>query len=134
MKHEFALFNGENVLVVDDNQINLIVAGKFLSKWNLNIDQAENGLEALEKFKQKKFALVLMDLQMPEMDGRTATIKIREYERDNGLNPTPIFALTASALSEQVEEINKIGMNDFITKPFNPIELNIKIQKALGRI
>ncbi len=134
VKHEFALFNGENVLVVDDNQINLIVAGKFLSKWNLNIDQAENGLEALEKFKQKKFALVLMDLQMPEMDGRTATIKIREYERDNGLNPTPIFALTASALSEQVEEINKIGMNDFITKPFNPIELNIKIQKALGRI
>lgn len=134
VKHEFVLFNGENVLIVDDNQINLIVAGKFLSKWNLTIDQAENGLEAFEKFKQKKYALVLMDLQMPEMDGRTATLKIREYERDNGLNPTPVFALTASALSEQSEELNKIGMNDFITKPFNPIELNIKIQKAFGRI
>ncbi len=129
--HQFVEFNGENVLVVDDNQVNLIVAGKFLSKWNLNVDQAENGLEALEKFKQKKYALVLMDLQMPEMDGRTATMKIREFERENGMSPTPIFALTASALTDQVEELDKVGINDFITKPFNPIELNIKIQKAI---
>ena len=128
---DYITFNGENVLVVDDNQVNLIVASKFLSKWNLHTDTAENGLEALEKFKQKKYALVLMDLQMPEMDGRTATKKIREYERENGLQPTPIYALTASALSDHCEQLHEVGIDDFITKPFNPSELNIKIQKVL---
>lgn len=131
VRHEFILFHNEDVLVVDDNQVNLIVATKFLNKWNLRVDTAENGLEALEKFKAKKYALVLMDLQMPEMDGRTATQKIRNYERENQLKPTPIFALTASALSDQTEELAQIGIDDFITKPFNPIELNIKIQKVI---
>ncbi|MGC8865459.1 MAG: ATP-binding protein [Bacteroidales bacterium] len=131
VSHEYTMYNGEDVLVVDDNQVNLIVASKFLTKWNLKVETAENGLEALQKFKGKKYALVLMDLQMPEMDGRIATQKIRKYEQENRLVRTPIFALTASALSDQVMELADIGIDDFITKPFNPIELNIKIQKVI---
>lgn len=129
--HEFILFNGEDVLVVDDNQVNLIVATKFLTKWNLHVDTAETGLEAVAKFREKRYALVLMDLQMPEMDGRTATQKIREFEREYQLKPTPIFALTASALTDQAKDLSQLGIDDFITKPFNPIELNIKIQKVI---
>jgi len=117
VKHEFALFNGENVLVVDDNQINLIVAGKFLSKWNLNIDQAENGLEALEKFKQKKFALVLMDLQMPEMDGFTVATFIKKNRKTSHI---PIIFISAVFVSEEfIKRGYKTGAIDYLAKPID---------------
>jgi len=128
---EFAIFNREPVLVVDDNQINLIVARKFLTKWNLEVDTAENGKIASEMTLQKRYSLILMDLQMPEMDGEAATQTIRKSEKERGLSPVPIFALTASALIETQTRLFAAGMNDYITKPFNPNELNYKISRIL---
>lgn len=128
---EFKTFNGEKVLVVDDNQINLIVARKFLSKWNLQVDTAENGAEAYELARSLDYEMILMDIQMPEMDGYTASRAIRQYEAQVGRRPIPIIALTASALLDVREKIYASGMNDFVTKPFNPKELNYKIGKIL---
>jgi signal transduction histidine kinase/CheY-like chemotaxis protein/streptogramin lyase len=129
----FETFENESVLIVDDNQINLIVAKKFLTKWNLQIDTAENGLIALEQSQRKNYSLILMDLQMPELDGYQTTKRIREREKAEGLTPIPIIALTASALMEVKNNIKAIGMDDFITKPFNPNELNFKISKYLKK-
>ena len=128
---DFTMFSGQEVLVVDDNQVNLIVARKFLNNWNLKADTAENGIMAYEKAMNKQYFLILMDLQMPEMDGREATEAIRRYEETHGLQPVPIFALTASAMVENQQQLYEAGMNDFITKPFNPSELNYKIAKLL---
>lgn len=127
----FRQFNHERILVVDDNQINLIVARKFLTKWDLQVDTAENGVEAYELARSNQYRMILMDIQMPEMDGYTASKAIRQYETQIGRPLTPIVALTASALLDVKEKIISSGMNDFITKPFNPKELNYKIGKIL---
>lgn len=130
---EFMIFNQEKVLLVDDNQINLIVARKFLTKWNLDVDTAENGVEAFNKATQNEYRLIFMDIQMPEMDGATATRKIREYEHTHNKPKTPIIALTASALMEVKNRLIKEGMNDFVTKPFNPTELNYKVSRYINQ-
>lgn len=111
-----------NILLVEDNKINLKVATKFIEKWGFKVETAENGLIALDKIKNKVFDIVLMDLQMPEMDGYTATEIIR-----NTNSNIPIIALTASATTEDIEKTKKIGFNDFIVKPFNPDDLYSKI-------
>ena len=101
------------ILVVEDNKVNIMVLTKFLDKWKLNYDIAENGLIALEKFEVNKYNLILMDLQMPEMDGFTATQEIRK----NDLS-IPIIALTANSMSEEKEKCLSSGFNEYITKPF----------------
>ncbi|MEK7431609.1 MAG: PAS domain-containing protein [Cyanobacteriota bacterium] len=111
-----------DILLVEDNKINIIVAKKFLQKWGFIVDVAENGLISLEKLTQKKFDLILMDLQMPEMDGYTATEIIRRDDKK-----IPILALTASSTLEDMERAKKTGFNDFIVKPFNPDDLYNKI-------
>lgn len=130
---EIAQFNGESILIVDDNPINLLVAEKFLVKWNLQIETAENGLEALEKIKKNQYAIVLMDLQMPELDGYSATREIRKREAQFNLPHLPVIALTASALLEVQEAIREAGLDDFVTKPFNPLELNNKLKQFLDK-
>ncbi|MCE1168241.1 MAG: ATP-binding protein [Sphingobacteriia bacterium] len=128
---EVARFNGESILIVDDNPINLLVAEKFLVKWNLRIDTAENGLEALEMITNNQYSIVLMDLQMPELDGYSATREIRRREAQMNLPHLPVIALTASALLEVQEAIREAGLDDFVTKPFNPLELNNKLKQFL---
>jgi len=113
---------GIKILLVEDNKINIRVASDFLSKWGAVITTASNGVEALKKINDHSFDVVLMDLQMPEMDGFEATTRIRELNID-----TPIIALTASALLDIKDKVTAIGMNDFITKPFNPDELYKKL-------
>jgi signal transduction histidine kinase/CheY-like chemotaxis protein len=114
--------SGKRVLLVEDNRMNIMVAEKFLKKWNLEVDIAMNGLEGVNCAKSHEYDLVLMDLQMPIMDGYTASKSIREF------NPSiPIIALTASALLKVQQEVKAAGMNDFITKPFDPEELKKKL-------
>lgn len=124
----FSSLKGTRVLLAEDNRVNIRVAQKFLNKWDIEVDTAENGKIALEKARQNNYSVVLMDLQMPEMDGLEATRQIRNL--DDSLHSTvPIIALTASALMETKRDVYAAGMNDFITKPFNPAELYRKLKK-----
>lgn len=122
-------FKGKQVLLVEDNEMNLIVAIKFLKKWGLGVHEARNGIEALEILNKSDFDLVLMDLQMPGMDGYEATRQIRSGPVKH--RNIPVIALTASIMNDVQEMIYRSGMNDLIMKPFNPGELYSKIAKYL---
>ena len=120
---------GLKILLVEDNPINQFVAGKFLSKWKCDVTIAENGHEAWEKVQADEFDIILMDLQMPGKNGFEATREIRNS--DKVYKDIPIIALTATALLEEKNRALKAGMNDFVTKPFNPKELYEKILKNM---
>ncbi|MFM2224611.1 MAG: hypothetical protein RJA07_813 [Bacteroidota bacterium] len=116
---------GKHILVVEDNAFNQLVAVKFLEKWQAIVDVADNGLIALKKIEQKKYDLILMDIQMPEMNGIEATHIIRTNKNEQIKN-IPIIAFTAAADTDKEKMIAE-GMNDSISKPFNPTELFNKI-------
>jgi len=116
------VIEGKKILLVEDNQMNIMVAEKFLKKWNLESEVAHNGAEAVAKAEHNMYDLILMDLQMPIMDGYQATKLIRRFDEK-----TPIIALTASALLKVRQEVIAAGMNDYVTKPFDPGELKRKI-------
>lgn len=114
-----------SVLLVEDNLINQKIIQLSLKKIVKTIDVANNGKEALDKFGSNKYDLILMDIQMPVMDGIVATRKIREIESSAG-SFTPIIAITANALSGDKEVCIAAGMNDYIAKPF---QIEVLIQK-----
>jgi len=114
-----------NLLLVEDNLINQKIVVLSLKNLVNNIDIANNGKEALDKFGSIKYDIILMDIQMPIMDGITATKKIREVET-NTHSHTPIIAITANALSGDKEICLAAGMNDYISKPF---QIDILVQK-----
>lgn len=107
-----------SILLVEDNEVNILVARTFLQKWGAIIDVAQNGQEALDKLDVNKHRLVLMDMHMPIMDGYEATRQIRA----KGIT-LPIIALTASLPKEVVERVRDTGINDIVVKPFVPKEL-----------
>lgn len=121
--------DGLEVLLVEDVEFNVFVAELMLQNWNAKVSKAENGKVALEMVKAKQFGLILMDIQMPVMDGYTSCRLIREFDKK-----TPIIALTASLTIDIQEKAYLAGMNGFVTKPFNPTELysiiRSKSQKA----
>ena len=112
------------VLLVEDNDINRLYAKSILKKWQCFIDEAENGLVAIEKIKNNYFDVILMDVQMPVMDGFEATKAIRMMEQSANL---PIIALTANATAKDVEKCIAAGMNDYLPKPFTPEDLYQKL-------
>jgi signal transduction histidine kinase/CheY-like chemotaxis protein len=112
------------ILLVEDNKTNVLVLTLFLKKWNIAYEIAENGVEALSCFQNESFNLILMDMQMPVMDGFEATEEIRKINTS-----IPIIALTASATSHEKERAKIAGVNDYITKPFDPKHLLRVIQK-----
>ncbi len=109
-------FSGESVLLVEDNPINQELANDLLSSAGLTVTVANNGAEALEWLDKARFACVLMDVQMPEMDGLEATRRIRLDPRFKDL---PVITMTAGAMAEEREETVQAGMNDYITKPID---------------
>ncbi|UPZ17888.1 PAS domain-containing hybrid sensor histidine kinase/response regulator [Flavobacterium humidisoli] len=111
--------SGLNVLLVEDNGINRMVANNSLRHFNCLVTEAVNGIEAIEILKTKSFDVILMDLQMPEMDGIEATKKIR---KDLKLQ-TPIIAFTANAFKSEIDKCKKAGMDDYITKPYEEFDL-----------
>ncbi|MFL5764064.1 MAG: response regulator [Bacteroidia bacterium] len=117
---------GLNILLVEDNLLNQILAKKVLTDWNWNVELAENGLIALEKLRAQDFDVILMDIQLPEMDGYEATRQIRSTFRDPK-SLTPIIAMTAHAMSGEAEKCHKAGMDDYISKPFDPKVLYSKV-------
>jgi signal transduction histidine kinase/ActR/RegA family two-component response regulator len=110
---------GLRVLVAEDNFVNQKVIRRTLEKWGIEVQIANHGREALEWLSREPFHLVLMDCQMPEMDGYEATRRIRAYEQPRGLH-MPIIALTANALEGDREKCLECGMDDYLTKPVNP--------------
>ena len=114
------------VLVAEDNLVNQKVMQSFLKRWKVECVIVSNGREVLEELKTKEFDLILMDLEMPVMDGYEATSIIRKME-NSSKRDIPIIALTAAALNEVKEKVYSIGMTDFVTKPFNPVELRRKL-------
>jgi signal transduction histidine kinase len=130
VQRTFRSLKGLRVLVVEDNVINQKIVMKFLTKWDVATDVADNGKIAVDKVKQNRYDVVLMDLHMPEMNGYDATRIIREQD-DDYFRKVPIIALTASAMLEDRERIYQFGMSGFIIKPFNPTELYWKISPFL---
>ncbi len=114
-----------SVLLVEDNDINRLYASNILKIWDCKIEIAENGYVAVEKIKNENYDLVLMDIQMPVMDGFEATKSIRAGAYPK--NQIPIIALTANATRKDIEECLASGMNDCLPKPFTPEDLYNKI-------
>ena len=120
-------FTDKKVLLVDDNLINIMVGKQILEKAKLNVDVANDGLVAVNKVKKNEYDVVLMDIQMPIMDGYTASLEIRKFNIS-----LPIFALSGAVFMEVKDKINESGMNGFIYKPFDPEDLLDKIEEAIN--
>lgn len=118
---------GLNVLLAEDNVVNQKLMHRFLERWGVDMKIVENGQKAVEAIESGDFDVILMDLQMPEMDGYEASNHIRNLEDPRKRN-IPIIALTAAALNEVRDKVYTSGMNDFVTKPFNPAELVQKLR------
>ena len=111
------------ILLVEDNEKNRLIIKAFLNNTPYKIDIAENGVVGVKKFISGQFDLVLMDIEMPVMDGYTATRKMREWEADNHLDAKPIVALTAHALEEHAQRCKEVGCNGHLAKPIDKANL-----------
>ncbi|NOX10093.1 MAG: response regulator [Gammaproteobacteria bacterium] len=131
--HKETSFSNSKILLAEDNAINMIVATKLLEKYGCQITPAVNGLEALQQIKEQDFDLILMDCQMPEMDGYEATAKIRDFQSDNNSKQTPIIAFTANAMKSDQEKCMAAGMDDFISKPVDTARLQQILEKWLTK-
>jgi CheY-like chemotaxis protein len=119
------------VLIAEDNMVNVMLMKKLFSKWGITPTIAENGERAIEMVQYGNFDIILMDLQMPVLNGFDAAMEIRKM-RDTKKANTPIIALTASALFDIKERVFNSGMNDYVSKPFKPDELREKMQNLVA--
>lgn len=121
-----ASLKGKKVLIVDDNRINQLVTKKFLEQHQIEFDTANNGVEAVDKVRENSFDFILMDINMPVMNGIEATLKIREFDQI-----TPIIALTATNFTDPENEVYCFGINSIIVKPY---ETNHLLQSLLQEL
>ncbi|MGD2121046.1 MAG: response regulator [Gemmatimonadota bacterium] len=119
------LIQGLRVLVAEDNLVNQQVAKGLLDRWGCQVTVVANGIEAIDALEASSFDLVLMDVQMPEMDGLEATVQIR---RDRRFSSVPIVALTAHVLPQERQKCQDVGMDDYVPKPFKPGELRERVE------
>tara|TARA_R110002074_G_scaffold197610_15_gene365039 strand:- start:32170 stop:33852 length:1683 start_codon:yes stop_codon:yes gene_type:complete len=117
---------GRRILLVEDNKINIMVGKQILERANLVVDVAFDGLMAVNMVKENEYCAVLMDIQMPIMDGYTSSLEIRKFN-----NTLPILALSASVFLEVKSKIEQSGMNGFIFKPFDPEDLYNRIEAVI---
>jgi signal transduction histidine kinase/CheY-like chemotaxis protein/ligand-binding sensor domain-containing protein len=122
-----------NILVAEDNPVNQKLAARLLEKNGHQVTVAQNGREALDHFEKAAFDLVLMDVQMPEMDGLTATKAIRERERQLGTH-VAIIAMTAHAMTEDRDRCLEAGMDEYLSKPVSAIQLYQTIAEVMAKI
>ena len=113
---------GKKALIVEDNQLNILIARKLLSEWGLKMDIATDGKIGIGKAKKFHYDIILMDLQMPNINGYDAARAIRNFNKN-----VPILAMTASNLQQVKTEVKKAKMNDLITKPLTSSELKVKL-------
>ncbi len=120
------------ILVVEDNEVNMLIAAKMLSKMGCSCTKAYSGFAAIDELKKNSFDLLLMDIQMPEMDGVETTRRIRQGEAGAAAAKVPILALTANAMNEDKERYLAAGMNGHLSKPVSAEELQTCIHRILG--
>ena len=118
------------ILLAEDNAVNQMVVVKQLKKLGFEVDVAGNGIEAVEAYRQKQHRIILMDCQMPDMDGYEAARKIRELEAEQNLHPAQIIAITANAMQGDRELCLATGMSDYLAKPVDLKNLKAALQKA----
>lgn len=121
--------NPISVLLCEDNELNQNLAGRIIQNFGFDLDIANNGLEGIEMLERKKYDVVLMDIQMPVMDGYQATKHIREVMNSD----IPVIALTAHSLAGEKDKSRDCGMNEYISKPFKPAALLEKIQSVIKK-
>lgn len=133
-EHPKTTFNNSvmtvHILVVDDNEINRMLAKKLLHKFNFNVVTVDSGLKAIELLKAKNFDIVLMDIHMPGMSGYETAQTLRKMD-DIYFKEVPIIALTASIMMDELEVIRDFGITDYQIKPYKPEELFQKMIKYL---
>ncbi len=118
------------ILIVEDNDLNAKFAEIVLTKYHFKVDFATNGSLAIEKFLKNDYDLILMDIQMPLLNGIETTAQIRNYETQLSIEkPVVIIAVTAFALEHDRDHCLESGMNDYLTKPYRPAELIETIKK-----
>lgn len=120
---------GRRILVVEDDEVNLMIAEHILGRAGYEVSTVNNGEEAIEIVNRESFDLILMDIEMPIMDGIEATPRLREIPNGNGV---PIIALTAHSMPEKLEEFKTAGMNDYIIKPFDGKKFQVIEDKYLN--
>ena len=125
------LLKGFRILMVEDNLINQKINKVIFEKNECKLDVANNGKEGLEKYIENPYDLILMDVQMPVMDGLESTRKIRQFEKEQGKRHAFIVALTANALESDRRKTREAGMDGFIAKPFKPKELFIILHNLI---
>ncbi len=124
----------KKILIIDDIQINLLTAKALIGNLGYVTDQAKNGFEAVQKHKENRYDLILMDCQMPVMDGFAATRLIRDSEKELNLTRVPIIAMTGNAFESDKKKCFDAGMDDFMSKPVDPHILSKKINFNLSKI
>lgn len=123
---QIPLLTGARVLIAEDNPVNMMIARKFLQKWNLQITEAHNGAQAIEIFQEKKFDILLVDLEMPEKDGYSVLQEVRRINAN-----IPVIAFTASSFENMAIHLKEKGFTDYVQKPFKPEELHSKLLKFI---
>jgi len=118
-----------DIYLAEDNEVNQIVFRQILEDTGLSYKVFDNGARIFEAYKKQQPRLMLMDISMPEMNGKETTLAIREFEQENNLNPTPIICITAHALKGDMESFLEVGMNDYLSKPVSPNRLSEKIEQ-----
>lgn len=116
------------ILVVDDNEINILYLVSFLECYNYIVDSAQNGSVALNKVLNNDYNIIIMDLQMPDMDGFECTREIRKFEKNSGKH-TPIIVLTGYDTDAEKEKIKKIEVEEIMRKPINEKKLIERLNK-----
>lgn len=120
-----------SILLAEDNAVNQAVAVGMLETLGITVSLARNGVEAVEYAKQSEFDAILMDCQMPRLDGFAATEEIRQREAERGIQPTPIIAITANAMAGDMEKCLAAGMDDYLRKPYKGEQLYAILAKVL---
>ena len=122
-----------NILLVEDNKANQMFMKVVLQKMNIKFDIANDGIEAIDKFKSTKYDLILMDENMPNMNGIETTKYILQYEKEHNMIHTPIIALTANAVKGDRERFLEAGMDEYLAKPLDKNKLNNIFNKTLNK-
>jgi CheY-like chemotaxis protein len=119
--------------VVEDNHINQVLATRMLEKRGYSVVLANDGREAVDLFARQRFDAILMDVQMPQMDGFQATSEIRRIEKQLGARSTPIIALTAHAMKGDEEKCLAAGMDSYLSKPIKVAELHRVLESLAAK-